>query len=74
MVKEMSSPETFGFEPDENGDIRFITIQTEFDITCFPEYMEWFAALVQVAYDNPGYMPIVTFPDAPQGWNGEKPS
>lgn len=59
----MSSPETFGFMPDENGDINFITIQCEFTVHSFPEYMEWFAALVQVAYDNPGFMPIVTFPE-----------
>lgn len=59
----MSGPETFGFEPDEDGLINFITIQTEFDITSFEAYMEWFGALVQVAYDNPGYMPIVTFPN-----------
>lgn len=55
----------FGFDADKDGNVNFITIQTEFNITCFPEYMEWFAALVQVAYDNPGYMPIVTFPDYP---------
>lgn len=59
----MSGPETFGFEPDEDGLINFITIQSEFDITSFEAYMEWFSALVQVAYDNPGYMPIVTFPN-----------
>lgn len=69
----MSSPETFGFEPDENGDINFMTVGTEFQVTCFAEYMEWFAALVQLANDNPGIMPIATFPDAPQGWNRETP-
>ena len=64
----MSSPEDFnpqgfGFMPDENGDINFLTIQTEFEIKDFHAYGEWFKALVQVAYDNPGYMPIVTFPE-----------
>lgn len=66
----MSSPEDFnpqgfGFIPDENGDISFITLQTEFQITNFEEYKEWFGALVQVAVDNPGYMPIATFPELP---------
>ena len=65
----MSSPETFGFEPDENGDIQFMTVTTDFPITCFAEYMEWFSALVQLAQDNEGIMPIATFPEAPQGWN-----
>ena len=57
------NPEGFGFVADENGDVKFLTIQTEFEITDFHAYGEWFKALVQVAYDNPGYMPIVTFPE-----------
>lgn len=59
------NPEGFGFMADENGDVSFVTLQTEFQITNFEEYKEWFKALVQVAVDNPGYMPIVTFPDMP---------
>lgn len=59
---EEFNPQGFGFVPDENGDINFLTIQSEFIATNFHEYGEWFKALVQVAYDNPGYMPIVTFP------------
>lgn len=58
------NPEGFGFVPDENGDINFVTLETEFVMTNFEEYMEWFAALVQVAYDNPGFMPIATFPQS----------
>lgn len=58
------NPQGFGFMPDENGDISFVTLQTEYVIQHFQDYMtEWFPALVQVAEDNPGYMPIVTFPD-----------
>lgn len=58
------NPEGFGFVPDANGDIKFLTIQCEYVIQHFQSYMsEWFPALVQVAYDNPGYMPIVTFPE-----------
>ena len=54
--------------PDENGDINFMTIQTEYIIPHFQAYMtEWFPALVQVAYDNPGYMPIATFPEFGKG-------
>ena len=59
------NPEGFGFMADENGDVSFVTLQTEFQITNFEEYKEWFKALVQVAVDNPGYMPIATFPDMP---------
>ena len=61
------NPETFGFEPDENGQINFITIQCEYEVHCFAEYMEWFMALVKVADDNRGFMPIVTFPDYKHG-------
>lgn len=58
------NPQGFGFMPDENGDISFITLQTEYAIQHFQDYMDnWFPALVQVAEDNPGYMPIATFPD-----------
>ena len=62
---EEFNPEGFGFVADENGDISFITLQTEFQITNFEEYQEWFKALVQVAIDNVGYMPIATFPELP---------
>ena len=64
-----SSPETFGFEPDEDGNINFLTIQTDYKPTNFEEYRELFNEMVKVAVTNPGFMPIMTFPDAPQGWN-----
>ncbi len=57
------NPEGFGFMPDKDGNINFMTIQTEFVVTNFEQWNELFAALVQVAYDNPGFMPIITFPD-----------
>lgn len=56
-----SSPETFGFEPDEDGNINFLTIQSDYKPTSFEEYQELFAELVKVAVVNPGYMPIMTF-------------
>lgn len=59
----MTGPETFGFEPDDDGMINFITIQTEFIVHNFEQWTELFSELVKVAYDNPGFMPIITFPD-----------
>jgi len=53
--------EYFGFEPDDNGDINFMTVSTEHPIHNFEEYMEFFKAFVQLAEDNPGIMPILTF-------------
>lgn len=62
------NPEGFGFMADENGDIKFLTIQTDYVIQHFQDYWtEWWPALVQVAYDNPSYMPIVTFPQFGKG-------
>ena len=57
----------FGFELDDNGDLNFMTVQLESEVNNFKDYMEVFSALVQIAMDNVGYMPIITFPD-------EKPS
>lgn len=58
----MSSPETFGYEPDENGDVRFVTIHSCYAIQGFQDYMDnWFPALVEVAEQNVGYMPIARF-------------
>lgn len=55
----------FGFGHDEDGCIQFMTVRTEFVPTNFQEYMGWFVALVQIAENNPGYMPIATFPKIP---------
>lgn len=54
----------FGFEPDENGNIEFMTVETDVVVHNFVEYMELFKALVQVAedYDN-RFMPIIIFND-----------
>lgn len=57
------NPEGFGFMPDKDGNINFMTIQTEFIVTNFEQWTELFSELVKVAYDNPGFMPIITFPD-----------
>lgn len=68
----MSSPETFGFEPDENGDIRFETIQTDFQIENFEDYGEFVRAYFLRVAEDRSVMPIITFPEAPQGWNREE--
>ena len=59
----MSENPTFGFEPDEDGMINFMTVQLECEVNNFQDYMEVFKALVQLSLDNAGIMPIVTFPD-----------
>lgn len=64
-IKMSSSPELFGFEPDDEGNINFLTIQSDYKPTSFEEYQELFAELVKVAVVNPGFMPIMTFPDMP---------
>lgn len=53
--------ELFGFQPDEDGHFNFMTIQLEVEIENFQDYMGVFSALVQMAVDNAGYMPIITF-------------
>jgi len=62
-VENIDMSENFGFKPDENGDINFMTVSTEHPIHNFEEYMEFFEAFVQLAEDNPGIMPILTFND-----------
>lgn len=58
----MESRGTFGFEPDENGFVQFMTVETECKVHSFAEYMELFKALVEVAedYDN-RFMPVIVF-------------
>lgn len=55
--------ETFGFLPDEDGNISFMTVQTEFIVHNLEEWGELFAKLVELSYQNSGVMPILTFPD-----------
>ena len=53
----------FGFELDDNDELNFMTVQLEVPVQCFAEYMEVFDALVQLAVQNAGIMPIITFPN-----------
>ena len=55
--------EYFGFEPDENGDINFQTISTDWLIRNYEEYQQLFALMVHIAESNPGVMPILVFSD-----------
>ena len=57
----------FGFELDDDDNLSFMTVQLESEVTNFKDYMEVFDALVQIAVQNAGIMPIITFPN-------EKPS
>lgn len=52
----------FGFELDDNDDLNFMTVQLEGEINSFEDYIDAFNALVQLALENVGYMPIITFP------------
>jgi hypothetical protein len=60
----MEGKGSFGFEPDENGNIEFMTIKTECVIHDFEQYMELFSELVRIAndYDN-RFMPVIIFDD-----------
>lgn len=52
----------FGFELDDDDNLSFMTVQLESEVTNFKDYMEVFDALVQIAVQNAGIMPIITFP------------
>lgn len=55
---------TFGFEPDENGQIEFMTIKTEHIVHDFEQYMELFMELVRIADDYGNrFMPVIIFDD-----------
>ncbi len=53
------SAEQFGYPVDEDGNIRFMTVETEYVPVCFAEYMEMFEALGVLAVEYPDYMPIL---------------
>lgn len=66
------SPETFGYEPDENGDICFRTLYTDFKMTDYDEsYREFVRGVMQFA--EPGIMPIYRPGAEPEGWHCENP-
>lgn len=48
----------FGFEPDDDGFVEFMTVQSDFVVTNFQEYMLFMRKLVEIAEDNPDIMPI----------------
>lgn len=48
----------FGFEPNEDGQIEFMTVHSDFEIHNFEEYMLFFKQLVELATLNAGIMPI----------------
>lgn len=58
----MASSETFGYEPDENGEIVFETITTDFEIYDFDSYGDFVKAYFHRIAGNNQVMPIVTFP------------
>ncbi len=60
-AKAIYMSELFGFEPDENGDINFLTVSTNWLISNYEEYQELFKYLVELGEQNPGVMPILTF-------------
>lgn len=52
------APDDFGYEPDDNGDVHFLTVESDFVIHDFNEYMAFMAKLVQIAEQNEGVMPV----------------
>lgn len=62
----MSSPETFGYPTDENGDILFETMTTDFEIVDFDTYGDFVKAYFARLAESPNIMRIVTF-------NNDKP-
>lgn len=61
MAAEGFHMKPFGFEPNEEGDLEFMTVNTDFEINSFEDYQQVMHYLVQIALDNPGVMPILTF-------------
>lgn len=53
--------EAFGFGTDENGDINFMEVRTDFEVTDFETYKELFKQLFKIAIENPGVMPVPVF-------------
>lgn len=62
----MSSPETFGYEPDENGDICFRNVYCDFIILNFDEYMK-FVHLFMTDIAKVDVMPIYRAGEPPDG-------
>lgn len=54
----MGNPD-FGVEPDEDGFVHFMTVETEFPIRSPEESKEMLEALGELALQNPGYLPIL---------------
>lgn len=53
--------EYFGFKPDDNGDLNFFTVSTNWEVNNYEDYQELFKYLVELAETNPGIMPILVF-------------
>lgn len=53
------SGEMFGIPADENGNIRFMTVDTEEIVRSLEDSMEMFKALGELALQNKGYLPIL---------------
>lgn len=49
----------FGIPPDKDGNIRFLTLESETPVRSHEESLEMFQALGEMALQNPGYLPIL---------------
>lgn len=54
--------EYFGHQPDDNGDINFITVYTDFEVNNYEDYQTLMDYLVQLALQKE-VMPILRFGD-----------
>lgn len=61
-----ASPESFNYEPDENGDIVFRTLYSDFIIHNFEEYMFFVKSIMTQA--EVGVMPVYRAGEPPKGW------
>lgn len=53
--------EAFGFGTDNDGNINFMEVRTDFKVVDFESYKELFKTLHMIALENPGVMPILVF-------------
>lgn len=53
------SGELWGYPTDENGDIRFMTLESETPVRSHEESLEMFEAQGRMALQNKGVMPIL---------------
>ena len=57
----------FGYPLDDNGDIRFMQVYSDYEVDNFEAYKELFKRLHMIALENPGFMPILVLNGSQDG-------